>query len=283
MEPAGTRFGSFAQRSFSLARCGQCGFAAVVDPWLDYEAIYNDAYYRGRGADPHVDYISALEDPARATQRYEWEGILRRIQSLTTYRKDTHWLDYGCGVGGLVNFLREKGYTEVYGFEQGWSLERLRERSVPHVEEGDLICRAGSFEIVTAIEVLEHTIDPVAELRRMRSLMKPGGLLFLTTGNAEPYRNKLGKWQYVIPEVHVSFFEPRTLARAMGQAGFRPEQPGYGPGWKDLYRAKVLRTVGIRRANLVEKCLPWSIAGRLLESKLELARQPVGIAVAEVA
>ena len=46
------------------------------------------------------------------------------------------------------------------------------------------------------------------------------GLLFLTTRNAAPFRKRLSSWRYVVPDVHVSFFEPTTLAVALEVAGF---------------------------------------------------------------
>ena len=76
---------------------------------------------------------------------------------------------------------------------------------------------------MTAIEVLEHTLDPLAELRRIRALLRPGGLLLLTTGNAAPFASRLTQWPYVIPEIHVSFFEPDdACARRCGCTGFTP-------------------------------------------------------------
>ena len=85
----------------------------------------------------------------------------------------------------------------------------------------------------------------------MRALLRPGGLLFLTTGNAAAHRGALADWSYVIPEIHVSFFEPRTLARAMAAAGFRPQATGFGPGHSDIIRFKVLKNLRVRTRSRV--------------------------------
>jgi hypothetical protein len=124
--------------------------------------------------------------------------------------------------------------------------------------------------------VIEHTIDPVGVLSQIRSLLKPGGLLFLTTANAEPFAVRLESWRYMTPEVHVSFFEPATLALALERAGFRTEFPGFGPGWPDMYRYKVLMSLHRKWSSPLEAAVPWRALARALDSRLRLSAQPIG-------
>jgi SAM-dependent methyltransferase len=134
---------------------------------------------------------------------------------------------------------------------------------------------------VTAIEVIEHVVDPVSELRRMAALLRPGGVLFLTTGNAAPYAERLREWRYVIPEIHVSFFEPRTLRLALEKAGLRPDEPGFGPGWTDIVRFKVLKNLRRRSISPLDRFVPWPLVARLLDRRLQLAAHPIGRAPLE--
>src|ERR1700689_2220790 len=76
-EYAGRVFGRYSGRYYELARCSHCGYAFIIDPWLDYAKIYNDDYYLGEGPDPLVDYRFELEHPDRTIRRYEWQGIAR--------------------------------------------------------------------------------------------------------------------------------------------------------------------------------------------------------------
>jgi SAM-dependent methyltransferase len=273
----GTVYGRLAERDFGLRRCPSCGFAFVDPPWTDFAAIYSDDYYAGRGADPLVDYVTELEHPDRTVRQYEWRGIHDRVRSLIALAPGSRWLDYGCGTGGLVRHLRAASDYDAVGFEQGWSVPRLRQNGIPTIEqEGDLELARGSFDVVTAIEVLEHVVDPVDELRRMRALLRPGGLLFVTTGNAAPYASKLSTWSYVIPEIHISLFEPRTLALAMRNAGLRPATPGFGPGWQDIIRFKVLKNLRRRTVSNLDRVLPWTALARLADHRYRLSAHPVG-------
>jgi SAM-dependent methyltransferase len=272
----GTKSGGLSGLRFHICRCEACRFAFVADPWVDFDSIYSEEYYAGRGADPLVQYAHEVEHPDTTIRRYEWRGVLERVGSLTPLRAETSWLDYGCGAGGLVSYLRRHGLRQTVGTEQGSSLERLVERGVPIIRPEDLDNAQGTFDVITAIEVIEHVIDPVAELERMRALLRPGGLLFLTTGNARPYAKRLLSWQYLRPEIHVSFFEPDSLAFALQRAGFEPGFPGYGPGWTNIIRFKVLKSLRHLSVGGWERAVPWPMLARAIDFRLALSAHPVG-------
>ena len=274
-EDLGTVKGSVIQRDFEFRRCLSCAFVFVANPSFDYDLIYSEDYYNGRGVDPKLNYVNETEDPGRSVRQHEWRGIVRRVNALTTVGRRCEWLDYGCGTGGLVNFLRAGGVDAV-GFEQGWCAERLHDTATPLIEEKQFSENSGRFDVITAIEVIEHTEDPVAVLKNIRSLLKPGGLLFMTTGNAEAFRKNILKWRYVAPEVHISYFEPKTLAHALEKAGFETAFPGYGPGWQDIIRYKLLMVLGRKWRSPLESAVPWRILSRLIDARLRLSAQPIG-------
>ena len=276
---AGSKLGTWSGRTFELYRCPTCRFIFVGDPWLDYERLYDEDYYAGRGADPLVDYAYEVDGYAQSIRLYEWRGIHERVGSLTGLGPDTAWLDYGCGAGGLVRYLIQAGHKKAIGFEQDWARTRILRLGVPALDRAELERAEHVFDVVTAVEVIEHVYDPITELRRMRKVLKPGGLLFLTTGNPSPYLERLEKWRYIVPEVHISFFEPETLAWAMRQAGFEPVFAGFGPGWVDILRFKILKNLGRHRVSPLESALPWSTIARIVDRRFALSAQPLGLAV----
>jgi SAM-dependent methyltransferase len=279
-EIVGTVDGEYSKRTFQLARCSDCGYGYVVDPWLDYEQIYDDRYYAGEGADALVDYHFELEHPDRTVRVYEWTGVERVVADLVSgVDSSCRWLDYGCGNGGLVRHLRARADVDAIGFEEGSIAAVAEARGIPIVGREALGGLAGSFDVVTAIEVLEHTADPLLELRQMRALLKPGGLLFLTTGNAEPYADRLQRWRYVVPELHISLFEPRTLERALEATGFRPERIPRGPGFNEILKFKILKNLRLRRRSALTDLVPARLVGPLADRPTRLSAHPIGRAV----
>jgi SAM-dependent methyltransferase len=274
-EDVGVVPGTVIQRQFQICRCTSCQFVFVSNPWLEYDSLYSEDYYNGKGADTKLNYVGEVQHPTRTVRRYEWHGVLERVRDLTPLPEHPTWLDYGCGTGGLVTYLRGEE-VDAFGFEQGWCQDLLRRNDVPMIRPDELARNAGRFDVVSAVEVIEHTPDPVAVLRSIRPLLKPGGLLFLTTGNAQPFHDRITKWRYVTPDVHISYFEPATLAAALDLAGFSPAFPGFGPGWDGIIRYKILMSLRRKWTSPFEAIVPWRPLARLIDSRLKLSAQPVG-------
>ena len=267
--------GSFVQNSVQLLQCTRCNFISVVNPIADLSEIYNEAYYEGRGADPLVDYAFELEHPEQTIRIFEWRGILKAVRHHYGPELDgVRWLDYGSGAGGLVRFLRSR-HVEAYGFDVGRFADRARERGVQNLTSSELTELQGSFDVISLIEVLEHIHDPVPFLQSVAQLLRPGGLLFLTTRNADPHRRSFASWGYVIPEVHISYFSPGSLSQALNRAGFQPFPLGKSPGLKNIIEYKVLKTLGIKRKSAFFTVLPWSLISCLTDWSYQLSAMPI--------
>jgi len=247
----------------------------VADPWTDYAAIYDAGYYRGEGADPYVDYYFELEHPEESVRRYEWDGIITAVSSLRPLEKSTCWVDFGCGNGGLVRHVTSRVGCQIVGTDTGEIVTAARAKGIDIREDAELSSQEGKCDVVTAIEVLEHLTDPLPVLRRIRSLLKPGGLFFYTTGNARPFRKNITAWAYTIPEIHVSFYEPETMNRALRATGFRPESVGPVPGLDRMIRFKVLKRLGRRRYAWWQNLIPWAVIVPPLRRRLGIGELPI--------
>jgi 2-polyprenyl-3-methyl-5-hydroxy-6-metoxy-1,4-benzoquinol methylase len=138
-------------------------------------------------------------------------------------------LDVGCGTGLNAARLAASGH-EVVGIDLSpRAIEKFRakgfEGSVVDIEAGPLPLPPASFDLVYASEVIEHCVDTVGALSSMHSVLKPGGLLLLSTPNSAFWAYRLlgvvGRTpsEYQHPG-HVRFFSKRSLVAALETAGF---------------------------------------------------------------
>lgn len=243
----GRKPGQFIRREFEFHQCQDCGLL-FVEPFSGFE-IYNDAYYRGHGPDPYVDYETEYTDWRRSDRGLEFEDLLRITARWQADRATPgpkapgtpgpgdrtsaplRWLDFGCGAGGFLKFLRERGRLgdralELTGHDVGSYADLLRTKdgfrildlAQLHAEP------AASFDAISMIEVIEHLPAPLEPLRLVARLLRPGGLLLLTTGNlASPVARRQGiHYRYCAPEIHVSLFNPSCLAQLYRKVGLEP-------------------------------------------------------------
>jgi SAM-dependent methyltransferase len=242
----GHKPGRFIRREFAFHACRDCGLM-FVEPFSGFE-IYDDAYYRGAGPDPYVDYETEYRDWRRTDRGLEFDDMvriaghhLRRHEAPAAGRARArdgrampgtlHWLDFGCGAGAFLKYLREKrtlaGRTlELTGHDVGSYAELLKRADGFRILDLVEIAREpdAQFDVISMIEVIEHLPEPDAAIALLARLLKPGGLLLLTTGNMEgPIARRQGiHYRYCAPEIHVSLFNPRCLEQLYRRHGLEP-------------------------------------------------------------
>lgn len=224
-----------------LVRCRNCGL--VYTGWEPTEQELMDyyAYYPAPAA------ISPI-----TIQRYD-ELLMR----FAPYRKTGRLFEVGCGAGHFLERARSHGW-EVQGNEYGeLTLRACRERGIP-VAEGELDPGAheiGGYDIVCSFEVIEHVIHPRTEVRNMLALLRPGGLLYLTTPNYNCLARRAapGSWSIASYPEHLNYFTPRTLNKLVQSQGAREKWITTTGVSVERWRTKRTRDPGVRAAARAEQ------------------------------
>lgn len=230
---SGDRSLKFQDDPWRVYTCAQCGLVYVT-PRLHGQAL-RDVY----GA----SYWKSDDPKARGYADYARESALY----LKTFKKRMalvqRWLplqgrvlDVGCAAGYFLRVARDAGH-DVHGCELSAPIatEAIRALGADRVHTGLLDeaiaakgWRPGSFDLVTAWDVIEHVPEPQPLLRLMRTLIAPGGKLLIETQNvASRWARLLGKrWHHYKHDEHLYHFSPATLHRLLDECGYRVLEVG---------------------------------------------------------
>jgi 2-polyprenyl-3-methyl-5-hydroxy-6-metoxy-1,4-benzoquinol methylase len=132
-------------------------------------------------------------------------------------------LEIGPGGGFALNYFRQKGLT-VKGVETSESSSAfMRQRLGIPVENAMLekYVDANTYDLVILNHVLEHFLDIHTAMEKLKSLVTPGGLLYIRVPNHDSYdRRQMGeKWPAYLP-FHISYFSEKSLRMLYAQYGF---------------------------------------------------------------
>jgi SAM-dependent methyltransferase len=210
----------------SVQRCVRCGYRFVSPRPTQAEVA--------RGYSLPGSYESWQREGS-ARERL-WR---RRYRQVLADRRPGRILDVGAGLGTFLAIAREEGWT-VAGTE-------VSETAVAHAHDaygidllpGELQSDSiiGPFDVIALWHVIEHVPDPVSTLSICRSLLHPDGILILGLPNDSASAQALSsvvrrtrrifrrdirpRYEVLRPgvESHLSHFTPRTIRRALAEAG----------------------------------------------------------------
>lgn len=168
------------------------------------------------------------------------KALLRR--ALRPLSPGSAVLDAGCGVGTFSRFLADQGLA-VTGVDIAANAVAHARKRYPELEfhaaalEAGLPFKDARFAAVWCSEVLEHLFDVHAALTELNRVLRPGGLLVLTTPYHGLAKNLIitlkGFDRHFNPYLsHIRFFSRRTLLACLDHAGFAlVEWGGIGRAW----------------------------------------------------
>jgi SAM-dependent methyltransferase len=253
---------------FSYDRCGQCGllFAPAYFTPEQLGELYNDMA-------PNMEVVptAAIE----ATQRSYWDTA-RKVGPL-----NGGYLEIGPDVGYIVRHaVRDGNFDRFWLFEPNKAVHaQLADATEgrPHeisVEMDDLsIVPDESVGLAVMVHVLDHVLDPMASLQRVRAKLKPGGVLMIVTHNERSVLRKLmsTRWPPFCLQ-HPELYNPASMEQILRRAEYSgvdvERSKNYFPIAFMVRQAAY--TVGL---NLEKLPLPRAAIGLRLGNMITLARR----------
>lgn len=195
-----------------IVRCAGCGLV-MTSPRHDDATL-------GRIYAALADRGGEHGDEARSRK------VADRLALLGSYRRlPRRLLDVGCGSGLFVCAAQSAGWEATGVDASAWAVASGEQRCPRARFRAGLLPEldfpAGSFDVVTLWDVLEHVPRPVETLERIRSWLAPDAWLFLSLPNADSRIARLmGKRWVLLLREHLWYFSPATIAALLSRSGF---------------------------------------------------------------
>jgi len=138
-------------------------------------------------------------------------------------------LEYGGGHGKFAEALLEHEVDDVFVFEPFGLRQNIV--GISWLSSWGKLPLDKKFDWIFMVEVIEHLLDPLGELSRIRRRLTPGGKLAITTPNARGWRPiKEGtNWREAQNPTHINLFSPLALEKCLRRSGFNQVQRLYKP------------------------------------------------------
>lgn len=135
--------------------------------------------------------LQASSLPTHITVQKNWDQwLLAQLLQASQGDRGSKILDLGCGDCCTLEFLSALGFHDLHGIDL--TIKPAADNpSAYQLYQGDLIATSfpdRSYDVAVSISVIEHGVDLDAFFREAYRLLKPGGLLFVTT---DYWQNKI--------------------------------------------------------------------------------------------
>ena len=231
-----------------LRRCRECGCLWANDA-RQHEGVLDDAYER-----VVETYFDSQENDPRYVQFYkQLERLVKPHVSGRTI------LDVGCGEGVFLSAISDEWSKQ--GVEPSVSGANLAEKRNLDVARGTLDTTSRQFEadVITALDVIEHVIDPHHFVESFKRHLRPGGVVLLLTGDVNSYTARVAgsQWSYLRWCGHISVFSQSGLRKLLETHGFEvlswtrcehPSSPGAKAWWRVHLLEPARRALGRNRS-----------------------------------
>lgn len=209
-------------RGIKISKCSNCGIQ-FMNP--QYSDAYLDEYYSNyTSGDDYSHWHEAL--------LYGHDFYFSLIEK---YADVGEVLDIGCGGGYLLEAAKKRGW-QVRGFDvDEGSTKKVGDRLGVEVDHGNFfLSEPGSdYDLVTMHQVLEHLKKPNEYLKRIHSIVKKNGHVFIAVPNIKSLANKIKRFlekkgirkksvgKYYDTSHHILYFEPEILGALLESHGFK--------------------------------------------------------------
>ena len=203
-----------------IYKCGDCKFETLIPQPTkkELDLIYTDTYFPLSELDEkNNSLVSILKN--QTAVRY-----LRRFQKYKSPTKHK-MLEIGCGDGDFLCAARDYNF-QISALEySNFAKKKLQQK----FNKNEILIHIGEvydlkqtkYDYIVFFDVLEHVRDPNKFMKKIYSLLNPGGLIFLVVPNKSSITSRImSKFWFEYKLEHISYFNSSNLSKLISDTSF---------------------------------------------------------------
>lgn len=203
---------------YPLQKCRECGhlflghhFSAAA-----LKRMYSEYY-------PRTEFnLKKFRPYEEATGFFAWlQG--KNCHAFRHVPRNVRVLDIGCGFGETMGYFTNRN-CDAYGIDVDTNLERVRKKFKYNLKVGlfsPKFYKKSFFDYVIMDQVIEHVTDPLATLQGVKTVLKPGGILIMSTPNFAGFGAKFFGERSILwhTPYHLQYWQKEVMQAAAKKAG----------------------------------------------------------------
>ncbi len=249
--------------------CGKDETAVICHPLLTVGPVVKCSNCRLVYVNPRVQNEEIRSKLSRRYQNlglaFEYESkwrnlrFVEKVNIIQRHKRSGRLLDMGCASGVFLKIAEE--FYDCYGVDTNpVHCQKAKDERSLRVFNGTLKeakFESNFFDIIVALNVLEHTYSPMSELKEMNRVLKRKGILMLEIPNIQSIWFKMfrKKWRQFLPD-HYFYFSPDTITKYLQKTSFDVLKIGYDKKIFDLgYMVSRFSLINRRLGKLFSKLI----------------------------
>jgi 2-polyprenyl-3-methyl-5-hydroxy-6-metoxy-1,4-benzoquinol methylase len=204
-------------------------YEIIPRPETDFLEDYYENKYCQNGIGDSLNYSAEEANNIRNKQNELYQLLASHIET-----DNKSMCDVGCGEGWNLKFFKEKGW-KVTGIDISnfGILEKNPSLDKDFIKTGimdglyDLEMRGKLFDIILLMNVLEHVLEPVKLIEKLKKLLSKDGLLVIQIPNDYSLlqiealnRGFVSESYWVTPPDHLNYFDTDSLVKLLDVSAF---------------------------------------------------------------
>ena len=228
--------------SHKIIKCKKCSHVQIFPvPTINEDKEFYDKNLQ----DKNINYFGGIKEHRKKSL----EDTVRRINMIKKHvKKSDKILEIGSGHGFFIEALDQEGYN-ITGIEISKEKRRLAKKitkaKILDVDINQEIPNLEKFNVIILFHVLEHIINPIEFLKKLKTMLSKNGKIIIEVPNSDDLQ--LGHNQkyteFYWQRAHIHYFNPKILKVVFKKAGLTS------------------KIFGIHRYS-IENMISWKLSGK---------------------